>query len=267
VGLMMLDGMRYAESEVEERSSLIGRLQADIPLNRRLVVALDVPTVSEARALVDRLGDSVKFYKIGYELAFAGGLQLAEELRKEDKWIFLDMKLLDIGNTVEKGVASIAKLDFQFLTIHGLNTKTLRAAIKGRGESRLKLLAVTVLTDLTVDDLMEQPISVAPEELTVRRAQLAFNLGIDGVIASGHEAQAIRRATSDKFIIKTPGIRPEGTVADDQVRVTTPRQAISNGANYLVVGRPIIRAPDPRRVAEQITDDIRVQLTLMGLLS
>ena len=130
----------------------------------------------------------------------------------------------------------------------------------GEATVGLKLLAVTVLTDLTVEDLREQPISVAPAELTVRRAQLAYKLGFDGVIASGHEAKAIRSATAERFIIKTPGIRPAGTVADDQVRVMTPRQAIANGANYLVVGRPIIRASDPKRVAEQITDDIRAEL-------
>lgn len=244
---------------------MVGKTRAeDPPLNRRLVVALDLPTVSEARALVNRLGDSVKFYKIGYELAFAGGLKLAEELRDKDNWIFLDMKLLDIGNTVEKGVSAIANLGFKFLTIHGLNSRTLRAAIAGRGGSGLGLLAVTVLTDLSADDLTEQGIPESPAELTVRRAQLAYKLGFDGVIASGHEARAIRAATSEKFIIKTPGIRPEGAAVDDQARVVTPRQAIANGANYLVVGRPIVRASDPKRVAEQITAEIKAELASIG---
>lgn len=258
----MLDGMRHAESAAQERLPLTTRLHlSDAPPDRRLVVALDVPNVEAAKALVERLGDSVRFYKIGYELAFGGGLELAMELRDDDKWIFLDMKLLDIGNTVRKAVANIAKLGFKFLTVHGHNTKTLQAAIDGRGDSELGLLAVTVLTDQTSDDLKEQGLPVTdPSTVTLHRAKLAFDLGFDGVIASPFDARAIRRATSSKFIIKTPGIRPVGGAADDQARVMAPRLAIANGADFLVVGRPIIQAPDPRRVAEQITADIETAL-------
>lgn len=235
------------------------------PLDRRLVVALDVPNVGDARQLVDRLGDAVKFYKIGYELAFGGGLRLAEELRDNDKWIFLDMKLLDIGNTVRNAVANVARLGFRFLTIHGHSTKTLQAAIDGRGDSGLGLLAVTVLTDHTNDDLREQKSSVTdPSALALYRAKLAFDLGFDGVIASPFDARPIRKATSTKFVIKTPGIRPVGIAANDQSRVMTPRQAIADGADYLVVGRPIIQALDPMRVAQQITDEIRAALDEMN---
>jgi orotidine-5'-phosphate decarboxylase len=261
VGPMMLDGVHDAVFEPEGKLALTGKSRSsDVPLDRRLVVALDVPNVDEAKTLVHRLGDAAKFYKIGLELAFGGGLKLAEELRDQGKWIFLDMKLLDIGNTVEKAVANVARLGFKFLTVHGQDTKTLQAAIDGRGASDLGLLAVTVLTNYTSDDLREQGTLEDTAALTLRRARLAYKLGFDGVIASGYEAEAIRRATSSRFVIKTPGIRPAGSSANDQARVMTPRQAIVNGANYLVVGRPIIHASDPKRIAQQITHDIKAGL-------
>lgn len=258
----MLDGARNARCEAEENLSSIGATRSlYIPLDRRLVVALDVPHVDEARALVNRLGGSVKFYKIGYELVFGGGLHLVEELQKEDKWVFLDMKLLDIGNTVRKAVANVARLGCKYLTVHAQSSKTLRAAIDARGDSGLGLLAVTVLTDHTSDDLKEQGLLVSdPSELTLRRVKLAFDAGFDGVIASPLDAKAIRQSTSADFVIKTPGVRPPGIAPDDQARVMTPREAIANGANYLVVGRPIIQARDPKRVAEEITADIEAAL-------
>jgi orotidine-5'-phosphate decarboxylase len=262
----MLDGMRHAEPNAEEQvASRVTSLVRHVPLDRRLVVALDVPTVDDARALVEKLGDAANFYKIGLQLLFAGGLRLAQELRDEGKWIFLDMKLLDIGNTVEKAVANVAKLGFQFLTVHGLDGKTMRAAITGRGDAELRLLAVTVLTNLTASDLCEQGIREEedPSSLTLRRAKSAFEVGFDGVIASGHDAPSIRDATSKEFVIKTPGIRLPGSPVGDQERAVTPRQAIANGANYLVVGRPIVRASDPKRAAEQITGEIKAQLDEM----
>jgi orotidine-5'-phosphate decarboxylase len=259
---MMLDGARYTKCEAEENLSSVSTTRSPgIPLDRRLVVALDVPNIDDARAIVNQLGTSVRFYKIGYELVFGGGLNLVEVLQKEDKWVFLDMKLLDIGNTVKSAVANVARLGCKYLTIHAQSSKTLKAAIDGRGDSGLGLLAVTVLTDHTRDDLKEQDSLISdPSELTLRRVKLAFNAGFDGVIASPLDAKAIREATSANFVIKTPGVRPAGSDPHDQVRVMTPRQAIANGANYLVVGRPIIQARDPKRVAQEITADIEVAL-------
>lgn len=224
----------------------------------KLIVALDVPEYDSARELVEHLGDEVSFYKIGLELVFSGGLDLAQELKNEGKRVFLDMKLLDIGNTVERAVATAAALGVDFLTIHGHDRKTLAAAVKGRGSSQLKILAVTVLTSLDAKDLAEQGTSIAPADLVLHRARMAHEAGIDGVIASGQEAGRVRAATSPNFLIVTPGIRLPGGDAGDQTRITTPQQALRDGANHLVVGRPINAAPDPvaaaRTFLEQIAD-------------
>lgn len=222
-----------------------------------LIMALDVPTHAEASAIVAELGDAVHFYKIGLELLFNGGLRLAQELRDANKLVFLDMKFLDIGNTVEKAVRNVARLGVNYLTIHALDRKTLHAAREGKGASDLKLLGVTVLTSLTADDLAEQGVSERPDELVLRRARMAAEIGIDGVIASGLEAQAIRQATGDDLIIVTPGIRPSGSAANDQARAMTPGEAILAGADHLVVGRPILKAPDRRKAALAIQDEIR----------
>jgi orotidine-5'-phosphate decarboxylase len=227
---------------------------------KRLIVALDMPTVSQAQSVVDELGSSVEYYKIGLELLFGGGLELAKKLHEEGKWIFLDMKLLDIGNTVEKAVANIAELGFEYLTVHGIDSKTLKSAVRGKGKSNLKLLSVTVLTSLDAHDLGEQGISERSKDLVLRRARLAQDCGFDGVISSGHEAASIRSATGVDFIIKTPGIRPSGSAVGDQVRVMTPGEAIAAGANFLVVGRPITQAKNRRAVAEQITSEIEQAL-------
>jgi len=217
----------------------------------RLIVALDVPEAAAARALVARLGDSVSFYKIGLELLFGGGLGLASELKAGGKHVFLDMKLLDIGNTVEKAAAQIAGLGLDFLTVHGHDRKTMDAAVKGRGAAGLKLLAVTVLTNLEATDLTEQGIALSPRELVLRRARMAAQAGFDGVIASGAEAAAVRAISPPGFLIVTPGIRPAGAAAGDQARVTTPGQAIRDGASHLVVGRPVTGAGDPGAAAER----------------
>lgn len=222
----------------------------------KLIVALDLPSYDEARALVDHLGDEVSFYKIGLELLFVGGLDLASELKNEGKRIFLDMKLLDIGNTVERAVATAAKLGVDFLTVHGHDTKTLAAAVKGRGNSKLKLLAVTVLTSLDGKDLSEQGTDMAPADLVLQRARLAKAAGFDGVIASGQEAAKVRAATGPDFLIVTPGIRLPGGEAGDQTRITTPEQALRDGANHLVVGRPISAAADPREAAKVFFEHI-----------
>ena len=224
--------------------------------NDKLIVALDFARYDDARHLVDDLSDSVSFYKVGLELLFLDGLALASEIKNDGKRVFLDMKFLDIGNTVEKAVASVAELGFDFLTIHGTDTKTMIAAVKGRGNAPLKLLAVTVLTSLDQADLADQGIVMTPQELVLKRARLAREAGIDGVIASGQEAAAIRAATGNNFLIVTPGIRLPGGDAGDQTRITTPEDALRAGANHLVVGRPITAASDPRRAAQTVLEHI-----------
>ncbi len=223
----------------------------------RLIVALDMPTVEEARVLVSKLGDSVSFYKVGLELLFAGGLDLARNLRHQGKRVFLDLKLLDIGNTVERAVANARELGVNFLTVHGHDLKTMRAAVSGRASSNLKLLAVTVMTNLTDDDLRQQGCHMTPADLVLHRARMAHESGFDGVIASGQEAQRIREATGPGFLIVTPGIRLPGGTTDDQERVMTPDRAIASGADHIVVGRPITQADDPVAIAETFVHHIR----------
>ena len=222
----------------------------------KLIVALDVPTYDEARALVLELGDTVGFYKIGLELLFDEGLALARELTNEGKRVFLDLKFLDIGNTVERAVANAAALGVDFLTIHGHDTKTLKAAVTGRGAGKLKLLAVTVLTSLDQRDLDEQGVSMSPAELVLKRARLAKAAGADGVVAAGQEAANIRAAAGGDFLIVTPGIRLAGGDAGDQTRITTPLDAIRAGADHIVVGRPITAAADPKAAAQAFLDQI-----------
>jgi len=219
----------------------------------KLFVALDVPDVNRARQLVEVLGDSVGAYKVGLELLFGGGLEFAQGLKAAGRSVFLDMKLLDIANTVEKAAANIAALGLDYLTVHATDRKTLDAAVKGRGSSRLKLLGVTVLTSLTEGDLREQGIAGSrPADLVVHRARMAREAGFDGVIASGQEAALVRAAVPRDFLIVTPGIRLPGGDAGDQARVMTPEAAIGAGATHLVVGRPITGAADPRAVGEEI---------------
>lgn len=220
-----------------------------------------MPTLDEAERLVAELGNTVTFYKVGLELLFAGGLELAQALRDHGKQVFLDMKLLDIGNTVERAVANASELDINFLTVHGHDQKTLHSAVAGRGNSDLKLLAVTVLTSLSGDDLKQQGTTLTPEDLVLMRAKMAFENGFDGVIASGQEAGRIRAATSPEFLIVTPGIRLTGSAMDDQERVMTPDHAISAGADYLVVGRPITQSDDPHSTARNFVQHIADSLT------
>lgn len=226
----------------------------------RLIVALDVPSADEARAVIAALGDAVTFYKLGLELQFAGGLELARDLAGEGKRVFLDAKLLDIGHTVERATARAAALGATFLTVHGTDRRTLQAAVAGRAESDLRLLAVTVMTSLGQDDLAEQGIEMAVEDLVLRRATMAAEAGFDGVIASGHEAARIRAAVGPDLVIVTPGIRPAGAALGDQARVMTPAKAIEAGADYLVVGRPILQADDPRGAARAIQAEIAAAL-------
>jgi orotidine-5'-phosphate decarboxylase len=227
----------------------------------RLIVALDVPSVGEARELIAALGDSVGVYKIGLELLFSGGFQLAQELSSHGRSVFIDAKLLDIEATVERATAGVAASGAEFLTVHALDRKTLDAAVRGRGESALKLLGVTVLTNLSASDLIEQGIDHPLHELVLHRALLAQQAGFDGVVASGHEAASIRKAAGPSFLIVTPGVRPQGAAAQDQARAVTPRMAIEAGTDYLVVGRPITRASDPREAAEAIAAEIASALS------
>lgn len=221
----------------------------------RIIVALDVPHVDEARALVKTLGDSVGVYKIGLELIFTGGLALAEELVNSGRRVFLDAKLLDIEATVERATAAIARTGAHFLTVHATDRKTLDAAVRGRGDSALKLLGVTVLTNLDRADLSQQGIEMPPLALVQERARLSQDAGFDGIVASGKEAAALRERLRN-FLIVTPGIRQEDTDTHDQTRVVTPQNAVAAGADYLVIGRPITRAPDPRAAAEAIAAEI-----------
>jgi orotidine-5'-phosphate decarboxylase len=226
----------------------------------RLIVALDVPGVEQARALIDALQDSVGVYKIGLELLFSGGLLLASELASRGHRVFIDAKLLDIEATVERATAAIARTGAEFLTVHALDCKTLDAAVRGRAGTKLKLFGVTVLTNLDRDDLKEQGISRDPQELAIYRAMLAQEARFDGVVVSGQDAAALRQALGPTMLIVTPGIRPEGNARNDQTRIVTPATAITAGADYLVVGRPITAAPDPRKAAEAIVAEIESAL-------
>ena len=231
----------------------------------RLIVALDVPDPQSARALVKRLGGAVTFYKVGLELVMAGGLELVRELAGEGKQVFLDMKLLDIGNTVERATRTAAQTGATFLTVHGVDRKTLEAAAAGKAGTGLRILAVTVLTSLDAQDLAEQGITSSPEDLVLRRARLAEAAGCDGIVASGQEAARVRAALRHDMAIVTPGIRLPTDDAGDQTRITTPQTAIAAGADYLVVGRPITAATDPTGAAEVFVQSIGEALALRAL--
>ncbi len=219
----------------------------------RLIVALDVPSVAEAQALVTRLGDAVSFYKIGYQLGYAGGLPFAQQLVLAGKKVFLDLKLHDIGNTVARGVESVAKLGATFLTVHAY-PQTMKAAVEARGD-RLKILAVTVLTSYDNADRAEAGYSEDVSALVARRAKQARAIGVDGLVCSAEEAASLRPQVGTLALV-TPGIRPAGTAAGDQKRIMTPARAIAAGADYLVVGRPVVEAADPKAAAEAIVSEI-----------
>jgi orotidine-5'-phosphate decarboxylase len=221
----------------------------------RLIVALDVPSIEMALSLVTRLGRSVSFYKIGYQLVYAGGLAFAHQLIDDGKQVFLDFKLHDIGNTVEKGVESVAKMGASFLTVHAY-PQTMQAAVKGRGASKLKILAVTVLTSYDDNDLADAGYRMKVGELAATRAQQARDLGIDGLVCSPEEAVNLRKIVGGEMALVTPGIRPAGSATGDQKRIMTPAKAIASGADYLVVGRPITEAADPKAAAEAIVAEI-----------
>ena len=228
---------------------------AEIAPKDRLIVALDLPSVDAAEAMVKRLGDSVTFYKIGYRLAYAGGLPLVAKLADSGKKVFLDLKLHDIGNTVSQGVESITRLGATFLTVHAY-PQTMKGAIEGRGSSKLKLLAVTVLTSYNDEDLHAAGFRLGVSELVEARAQQAQELGIDGLVCSPEEAGSLRKIVGHRMHLVTPGIRPAGSATGDQKRIMTPGRAIAAGADYLVVGRPVVEAPDPKGIADAIQAEI-----------
>jgi orotidine-5'-phosphate decarboxylase len=228
---------------------------SDIPHKDRLIVALDLPGVEHAEAMVARLGDSVSFYKIGYQLAYAGGLPLVRKLADQGKKVFIDLKLHDIANTVARGVESIAKLGATFLTVHAY-PQTMKAAVEARAGSGLQILAVTVLTSYDDDDLHAAGYRLGVSDLVEARAQQAQVLGIDGLVCSPEEAASLRKIIGHQMRLVTPGIRPTGAATGDQKRIMTPARAIAAGSDYLVVGRPVVAAADPKAVAEAILAEI-----------
>jgi orotidine-5'-phosphate decarboxylase len=221
----------------------------------RLILALDVSSVDAARKMVERVGDAVGVFKIGYQLAYAGGLPFAEELIRGGKRVFLDLKLHDIGNTVAKGVESVAKLGATFLTVHAY-PQTMKAAHAAAAGSGLKILAVTVLTSYDDADLAAAGYELGVGELVAARAEQARDIGIDGLVCSGEEAANLRPLVGANMLLVTPGIRPAGVDSGDQKRIMTPTAAIAAGADYLVVGRPILEAPDAKAAAEAIVAEI-----------
>ncbi len=221
----------------------------------RMIVALDLPDVAAAEAMIARLGDSVTFYKIGYQLGYNGGLALAQKLAGSGKQVFVDLKLHDIGNTVARGVESLAKIGATFATVHAY-PQTMAAAVEGRGDSGLKILGVTVLTSYSEDDVRDAGFRLGVSDLVAMRAQQALALGVDGLVCSPEEAGNLRRIVGPKMALVTPGVRPVGADAGDQKRIMTPGRAIAEGADYLVVGRPVMNAADPKAAADAIVEEI-----------
>jgi orotidine-5'-phosphate decarboxylase len=231
--------------------------QIDVQLiaeaRKKLIVALDFSTIDEARAMVEQLGEEIGFYKVGLGLQLAGGDRFAKELKDQNKRVFLDYKYYDIEETIRNAVARAAEMGIDFLTVHGVSG-ILRSAVQGRGSADLKILCVTVLTSMDAEDIQEMgfPPTMTVEDLVVHRAVKAMNIGIDGVIASALEASKIKSLSSGKLMVVSPGIRPEGSPPQDQKRVATPSEAVKAGADYLVIGRPITDAGNPREEANKI---------------
>jgi orotidine-5'-phosphate decarboxylase len=225
----------------------------------RLIVGLDVPTLKEAEAIVDTLGEDILWYKIGYQLVFAGGLEFARELAASGKNIFLDMKLLDIDNTVASGVENIAKMGMSMLTLHAY-PKAMRAAVAAAEGSGLCLLGVTVLTSMDEEDLKEAGYLSDPHALVLRRAEQARLAGMGGIVCSPEEAAAVRSIIGPEMALVTPGIRPAGSDRGDQKRVMAPADAIRAGSSHLVVARPIVKAADPKQAARIILDEMLTAL-------
>lgn len=225
----------------------------------RLIVGLDVPNLQEAEKVVGALGDDILYYKIGYQLAFAGGLEFARDLAADGKKIFLDMKLLDIDNTVASGVENIVKMGMSMLTLHAY-PNAMKAAVAAAKGSDLCLLGVTVLTSMDEEDLIAAGYEYDPHTLVLRRAEQAHLAGMGGIVCSAEEAAAVRKIIGPDMALVTPGIRPAGSDKGDQKRVMTPAAAIKAGSSHLVVARPIVKAADPREAARAILAEIDAAL-------
>jgi orotidine-5'-phosphate decarboxylase len=221
----------------------------------RLIVALDLPSVAEAEKLAHQLGDAVTFYKIGYQLGYAGGFDFADDLIAAGKQVFLDLKLHDIGNTVGKGVESVVNIGATFLTVHAY-PQTMKAALEARRGSQLKILAVTILTSYNDADVKEAGYTGTVAEQVKHKAAQARTLGIDGLVCSPEESATLRPLIGPDILLVTPGIRPAGAASGDQKRIMTPAAAIAAGSDYLVVGRPITEAKEPKAAAEAIVKEI-----------
>lgn len=220
-----------------------------------IIVALDVDSADEARALVSKLGGHVGFYKVGLELYAAAGVEFVRELIYEGKDVFLDLKVYDIPETVKRAVEQVARIGVKFLTAHAVNS-VMRAAVAGRGDSSLKLLAVTVLTSVGPEDMAEQGYSGTIPELVALRTRNAMEIGMDGIVASPLEARAVKDIIGPHKILVTPGVRSQGIDKGDQKRTATPLEAVRDGADYLVIGRQITRAAEPVKEAERILEEI-----------
>ncbi|MCA1438780.1 orotidine-5'-phosphate decarboxylase [Ensifer sp. IC4062] len=221
----------------------------------RLIVGLDLPTIAEAEKIVSTLGDSIVFYKIGYQLAFAGGLEFARDLAASGKKVFLDMKLLDIDNTVAKGVENIVKMGVSMLTLHAY-PKAMKAAVEAARGSGLCLLGVTVLTSMDEQDVIDAGYEYDPHTLVLRRAEQARAAGMGGIVCSAEEAAAVRKIIGADMALVTPGIRPAGADKGDQKRVMTPAEALRAGSSHLVVARPIVQAAEPLTAARAILTEM-----------
>jgi len=221
----------------------------------RLIVPLDLPTVAEARAMVGALGDAVSFYKVGLELFATDGMALAGGLKAAGKQVFLDWKLHDIPTTVQRAAAVLAGAGGDLLTVHG-EPQVMAAAVRGRGGSDLKILAVTVLTSLSDADLKEMGYAETAAALVERRIRQAIAAGCDGVVASPHEAALARRIGGQGFLVVTPGVRPGWAAKNDQARAATPAEALAAGASHIVCGRPITAADDPRAAARRVVEEM-----------
>ncbi len=221
-----------------------------------IIIALDVESVEQARDLVDRLGDAAPFYKVGMELYAAAGMQFVDELIGGGKQVFLDLKFFDIGETVKRAVAQVARRPIRFLTVHA-SSQVMRAAVQGKAGSNLQILAVTVLTSFDQSDLRDYGHTSTVEELVEQRVRNAIVAGVEGIVCSPVEVGRVRQVAGPSAILVTPGVRSAGSAVGDQKRVATPAEAIEHGANYLVIGRQVTRAQDPRAEVHRILDEIR----------